>query len=201
MTKLEKYRGFSSSAQLDGIGHDSKDNLDASYSTPLNWDVDQFRAKLQVFSPYLMEVAGTYDSPRVAEVMSGNGTFLDLAAADIPGCTTTFVARNRNSADMFRHLYGPHTTHRLVVGRPGLSSFDVVISDGAVNLMSEEEMSDFEDWSFQSLAHGGIICLLVNMAPEGIRPGFDLLAMHDRMRGRGLRCIHGMNTFSSLWKK
>jgi hypothetical protein len=201
MTKLDKYIEFTSSRFLDMTGHDSKENLDSSFQTPLNWDIGQFRAKLHLFTPYFMEVVSTYESPRVAEIMSGNGTFLDLVAVDLPGSSTTYVARNRNSADMFRYLYGTIGAHNLVVGRPDASSFDVVISDGAINLMSSEELTDFEEWSFGSLAPGGVMCLLVNMAPEGLRPDFDLQALHARIRGRGLRCIHGMNTFSSLWKK
>jgi hypothetical protein len=201
MTKLDKYIEFTSSRFLDMSGHDSKENLDSSFQTPLNWDIGQFRAKRQLFSPYFMEVASTYESPRVAEIMSGNGTFLDLAVVDLPVSSTTYVARNRNSADMFRYLYDTSCPHNLVVGKPVASSFDIVISDGSINLMSGEELAEFEDWSFSSLAPGGIMCLLVNMAPEGLRSDFDLQALHARIRGSGLRCIHGMNTFSSLWKK
>jgi SAM-dependent methyltransferase len=200
MTKIDRYLQMPKEI-LSEEGYDSRINIEESFSTPLNWDVDHFRQKLQLFSPYFMQMSGTYEKPRVAEIWSGNGTFLDLASRDLPGCTTRYVAGGRNSAVLFRHLYGEGSPHELVEGVPEDESVDIAISDAALNHMDDGQVESFVRSCSRSLARGGILCLLVNMDPDRTRQGFDLPGIHSMMSGLGLTCVFGMNTFSSLWLK
>lgn len=198
MTKIERYMAMPREL-LSEEGHDSRANIDEAFSSPLNWDVGHFRQKLLLFSPYFMQMAATYDRPAVAEFRSGNGTFLDLAREDLPGCSTVFVSGTPNSAALFRHLHGADTPHAMVHGQPALGSLEVAISDAVLNLMSDGEIGEYLDSCAESMAVGGLLCLLVNMDPDRLRAGFDLPAIHASMPRRGLACVYGMNTFSSLW--
>lgn len=200
MTKIERYAGIPKGL-LSEEGFDSRANIEDSFSTPLNWDVGQFRQKLLLFSPYFMQMASAYDRPRVAEFHSGNGTFLDLAREDLAGCQTAYVAGGPNSAVLFRHLYGDGAPHALLEAPPDPASLDVVLSDAVLNLMTDHQVSSFVGSCSESMARGGLLCLLVNMAPDRLRAGFDLPGIHASLAGHGLTCVFGMNTFSSLWLK
>lgn len=199
MTKPERYAELVLSQDLDEVGHDSRGNLDMAFQSPLNWDADHFRQKLSLFSPYFMQMAATIPGPRVAELLSGNGTFLDMAAADLPGCDTAYVSWTRNSTLLFRHLYGEAPRHRLIEGRPAPGQIDVALCDATLNQMSEAQVSAFVEAAPAALSRGGLLCLLVDLTPGRVLPHLDLRAVHRRLEAEGLTCVHGMYTFSTLW--
>lgn len=199
MDKPTKYLEYAASGRIAGGTFDSREALDAAFSTPLNFSVDHYRQKLHVFCPYFMGLASAYESPRVAELLSGNGTFLDLARADLPGCTTHYVSDSPNSVGLFRHLYGEHPPHELVTDISG-GLYDIVLSDASLNLMDGPQVERFVSVAPERVAPGGSLCLLVNMSPGELREDFDLSAIHRNL-SLSLTCVYGMNTFCSVWLK
>jgi hypothetical protein len=199
MDKLSKYLEYAGSGRVSGGTFDSREALDAAFSTPLNYSPDHYRQKLQIFCPYFMRLAATYESPRVAELLCGNGTFLDLARTDLPGCATHYVNGSPNSVGLFRHLYGQEPPHELVTDLSA-GEYDVVVSDASLNLMDEDQAARLVSVAPERVARGGALCLLVNLSPAEMRDGFDLIDTHRRL-SLSMTCVYGMNTFCSVWLK
>lgn len=200
MTNLEKYNNIKSELTQKVSSTDSIEYFNNLFSTPLNFEEDQFRNKLMIFCPYFLDLIRIASAPKIAEFNSGAGIFLKLSKNINTESSLYFVNSVNSNANLIAQQIIDNTDFELVDIENTDLKFDVIINDGVLNLLSDGEIKELIERILASLSEGGLLLLLINLEPAELRKDFDIHWIHDLIQTESM-CLWGKYTFSSLWIK
>lgn len=179
--------------------HDSENYLDLLFTSPLNFNESAFENKVNVFCPYFLEYTSLMDSPNVAEWVSGVGTFLKLFKRINPASKLFYVNDSVNSLMLAKEIMSEYEC--VFTERNTEIKFDIVFSDGVLNLFDDETIKNLIAEMMNSLNENGVLMLLINLDPNNLRKDFNLIWIHSLIQETNMMCVWGKNTFSSMWIK
>lgn len=177
---------------------DSQKYLDQLFSTPLNFEINSFENKLNLFCPYFLSLIEVGTKPKCLELYSGIGVFLQ-------------IAKNKNTeAELFYlNELGSNSTKIAKYINPSLNivngteniKYDFIFTDGTFNLFTDDQIEKRLRFVSDNISKGGVFCFLVNLDPLTLRKDFDIVKMHKFLQDNNFISIWGKNTFCSLWSK
>ena len=179
--------------------HDSETYLDLLFSSPLNFDESAFENKINVFCPYFLEYTSLMKNPSVAEWLSGIGTFLKIFKKINQTSKLFYVNDQVNSLMLAKEIM---SEYECVFTKTNTEDkFDIVFSDGVLNLFDDETIKNLTIEIINSLNVNGVLMLLLNLDPNNLRKDFNLIWIHNLIQESNMMCVWGKYTFSSMWIK
>jgi protein-L-isoaspartate O-methyltransferase len=164
--------------------------------------------KLDAFTPQILQAIKSHPGKDFLEFGGGTGVMCEVVhglgksvtCLDIPGLPQQF-ARWR-----FRKYGLPI---EIAVAKPDslelTREYDIIFTDAVLeHLAPERQMSAVETLCRHTL-RGGILLLLIDLAGKceenPTHTEVDVAALHRIAHGNGFTCLHGENTFCSIWQK
>lgn len=188
------------SLKKDTNFHDSESYFDILFSSPLNFDESAFENKINVFCPYFLEYTSLMVNPRVAEWISGVGTFLKIFKRINPSSSLYYVNDlQSNAVILSKEIMKDYDCQ--FVEKSTVAKFDIIFSDGILNLLDDSLIQDIIKKMVTSLDVNGVLMLLINLDPNTLRNDFNLIWIHNLVQEMDMICVWGKYTFSSMWIK
>jgi 2-polyprenyl-3-methyl-5-hydroxy-6-metoxy-1,4-benzoquinol methylase len=213
--RINSYKKLTSKEWKNVPGEDFAAKAETFYSASEYYICDILTANLSKqtvidsknsFSPKILESIRNHPGKKFLEFGGGTGVFCEIVHGF--GKDVTYLdlpTRQFEFAEWRYKKYGlPIRMLQTVPNRLELDGkYDIIYTDAVMEHLVDphtpaKEMADH-------LAPRGILVMLVDLTGEEpdmpMHKDVDIVALHDVLAKAGLRNIHGLHTFCSIWEK
>ena len=205
ISEYSTYKGISveeikskinSSLDIDSIY--SEELIFDTFKIGFNLDKQSLLSKYHAFSPQLIDFFFNLNIRSFLEIGISFGLFSDLMIEFNPNILVDYLNPNNEIKDFSKTIISKKVNIIDSIEK----KYDAILCDGYVQYFSDKEQVSLITKLSDSINYNGVIGLLIDLGGKSyLREDVDINKLHSIMDDKGLVCLYGKNTFSSIWKK